>query len=87
MLLEIDGEGELTEAAALRDQEAPALFSSVVSLGGTRAVMSATGDYTTMTNDEVFVVDLESGEREKLFEGEGPARSAPAASARRPGCC
>ena len=38
VLLEIDGDGELEETAALRDQEAPALFSSVVSLGGTRAV-------------------------------------------------
>ena len=72
VLLEIDGEGELTEAAALRDQDAPALFSSVVSLGGTRAIMSAIGDYTAMTDDEVFVVDLESGDREKLFVGEGP---------------
>lgn len=71
-LLAVDEDGDLVEEAALRDQDAPALFSSAVSLGGSRMIAVAQGDWDEMTGDEAFVVDLDSGDREALFTAGGP---------------
>jgi hypothetical protein len=71
-LITVDAEGAVAEQAALRDQAAPPLFSSAVSLGGTRMLAVAQGDWTAETGDEAVIVDLESGDRQALFGASGP---------------
>jgi hypothetical protein len=71
-LVALSEDGALTEEAALRDQEAPAIFASAVSLGGSRFVAAATGDYQEMIGDRVFVIDLATGQREPLFSTDTP---------------
>jgi hypothetical protein len=71
-LLSIDEDGELHEEEALREQDAPVLYAGMVSLGGTRLLAVATGDYAANTGDKAYILDIASGERERLFGTDTP---------------
>ncbi len=49
------------------DKKLPVIYAAPVSIGGTRVVAVATGDFTAMTPDTAYVIDLDSAETSELL--------------------
>lgn len=61
-----DGKAKL-EHTYQADKSLPVIYAAPVSIGGTRIVAIATGDFDAMTADSAYVIDLDSGESSELF--------------------
>ncbi len=64
--LDSDGKAKVEHTYQSSDP-LPSIYASPVSLGGTRLVGVALGDFATMAPDTAFVIDLASGEATALF--------------------
>lgn len=68
VLVSVDSDGKAqVEHTYQAKQSLPVIYAAPVSIGGTRVVAIATGDFAEMTADSAFVIDLASEEASELL--------------------